>query len=165
MATLQNTNAIKELRTSTGLNLVTGYPTQIANTIQPVVNINPNNYRLIETTKSSAVTATGANTIFTTSATRDTYLVGYVFACTKNALCDVASGTIILSAFVSGGNSISISRLPVLTLTAQDTTITHTFNNPIKIDRNTPVQMSGTYAAGSMVRMAVLYVYELEPQE
>lgn len=160
MATLQNTQAIQQLRNATGLNLVTGYPTQIASQITAVVDITPNNFIESEV-KTLYQTATGTATVYATSATRETYITSFILGFIKNAACDATS--IALTATISGVSSI-IYRMPLITLTAQDSVIVVNLPKPLKVDRNSNITITGTFAAGTLVRSVSLFVYEKDLQ-
>jgi hypothetical protein len=102
--------------------------------------------------------ATGSATIYTTPTDQDFYLTGFNFSYSKNATCDVATGSINLTAFIQGAN-VAICLLSVLTLTAEKDTISVTLTHPIKIDRGKAIAISGTFTAGAMARNGAIYGY------
>jgi len=113
--------------------------------------------RLASLTKST--TGTG-DIIATTANTKQLYIKYVSFSMIKDATCDVATGSLSLSATIAGAVK-EIALIPVITLTAQSESINIVFNNPIKIDPNTAVTLGAqTFTAGVLVRTAVIGFFE-----
>ncbi len=104
--------------------------------------------------------ASGAMTVFTTTSdlSRGTlYVKGLTLSYVKNVTCDIASGSIAISATINGV-STKLALLPVLTLNADNASIAVMFDNPVKLDLAT-VTVTGTFTAGSCVRSYSIYYY------
>lgn len=163
MVKIQNSDAIKEIRDAARLSISEGFPQDLAKSIVPVMEMNPNLLRKTTVVFEGSTTATGALTLGTSSSTKDTYVTGFTFNYIKDATCDTASGNLRLL-LTRNGQILQVARMAVLTLTAQSGQMAHQFANPIKIDRGTAVQIgSNTFTAGAMVRAANVYGYEVEP--
>jgi len=88
------------------------------------------------------------------------YIVSVNFSMSKNATCDVSSGSIGIMGYVS--KQVMLCGLAVLTLTAERDSISVTFAHPVRLDRNTAVTMTGSFTAGSLIRTASITYYEEE---
>jgi len=104
-------------------------------------------------------TASGTSTIFTSSASGDTYITAVSLALVKNVTCDIANGRVNVNCVIDGVTR-DIIALPVLTLTAQESALTITFpHNGLRIDRSSIVQIGGVFTAGNMIRTATVAGY------
>jgi len=74
----------------------------------------------------------------------------------KTAACDIANGQITITC-TRGGKTVYLCSFDVITLTAEKDHISISFPKGIVIDKNTTVSMSGTFAAGAMVRHANIF--------
>jgi hypothetical protein len=81
----------------------------------------------------------------------DFYLTSLRVAFNKNAACDIATGTIDVTALI-GGVSTIIHSSPVITLESNRLNEQYIFPHPLKIDKNTAITQSGTFTAGILVR-------------
>jgi len=118
----------------------------------PVIEVSPK--LLQDTRNASGVLATsGVITVLsgTLNPTTRVRLKTIIASIIKDATCDVATGSIGVTATM-GGTSKNLISIPVITLTAQEQSIAISFPNPILIDVGTSVLMSGTFTAGAMVR-------------
>jgi len=163
MVRINNTSVIKEIRQALGASISDGFPQDAQNVVIPVLNVNPKDYRLTNAFYSlSSVTTGAASTL--TNASRDTYITNAILTISKNATCDIATGSVSVTVVVDG-QTRTIARLAVLTLTAEYENVSITFARPIKVDRNSTISVSGTYTAGLMSRGLILTGYEVEPFE
>jgi len=160
MINIQNTDAINAIRNGAKLSISEGFPQQLIRSVQPVMDMTPNFHRTLQT-KQLARTSSGAVTIHTTSATKDTYIFGVGYSMIKNATNDVATGNLGLTAVI-GGATYYLITVAVLTLTAQDISTFYSLKHPIKLDRNTAIALDGTFTAGNMVRNPIIYYYEVD---
>ena len=81
----------------------------------------------------------------------------------KDATCDAAIGNQIQLNATFEGAAIVIAGIAGLTTTAQNSTITQSFNNPIKLDRNTTISISGnSYTAGLRSNSCCIMGYTVE---
>jgi hypothetical protein len=161
MVQIQNTDAITAIRDGAKLSISEGFPQQLSNVVVPVLDMTPDNHRKDTVLASLTQTTTGAMTVYTASADRDTYITGASISFVKGATCDIASGAIAL-----GITQLSLARtlisISVLTLTAERDKVFIAFQNPVKIDRGTTITLSGTFTAGALVRSANIIGFEVE---
>lgn len=104
-------------------------------------------------------TATAALTAFTTPSDKDYFLTGLTLGITKDAACD--NSTVQVAVTVAGVQTIIVD-VPTQTLTAQSTQVPVMFNPPIRLDRNQPIQVFGTFTVGTMRKNLCLYGYTEE---
>lgn len=163
---IQNSSLIKAIRSAFGLSISEGFPQTVNNGVQAVCNVNPKDY-LEPVIISTSRTTTGASTLFTTSATKDTYINSVSISLTKDATNDAAIGVSAVTATPFGQVSAqNILALSMLTLTAQDKQLSISFVRPIRLARNTAVALNGTtYTVGLMTRTVVVAYTEVEPFE
>lgn len=119
--------------------------------VVPVIDVNPKHARVCNIVKANSRITTGSSTVYTTPATQDFFLSTATLSMVKDAACDQATGIIGFTAVIDGA-TVQLLQFPVITLTAQQYNQTIEFPIPIKIDRNTGITSTGTYAAGVMAR-------------
>jgi len=162
MAQVNNRDVIKRIEkdafTSPGFEQV---PTQLSNQIVPTLNCNPE--RVVNIVKSSQGVATGTVTVYTSPGDKEFYLTQLSAEFIKDVACDLATGRISILGTIMGA-SVDLISFPVITLTAQDSRGDVFFNPPIKIDKDSAIQMTGNYAAGVMSRTITIKGYTVEPQ-
>lgn len=112
-------------------------------------------------TKTLNTAASGTTTIFTTDASKDTYITAFLIAYNKNAACAIGDGAMALTATINGVATV-IGGIPHLDITAERQIISVTLPYPMKVDRNTAVTLSGTFGAGACRRLATIYGYTVE---
>lgn len=145
--------AQKKFKTKTGDML----PAFVDDKITPIVEIIPDS----ELIASGVGGATGTLSI-TPIANKDIKLAGLIASFTKNAACDVATGSLNIQVTIDGTTRI-IARLAVLTLTAERDTLSISFVPALRIDRNTNIDFTGSFTAGSMARAISAFGYPVEP--
>lgn len=162
MAQIHNSDLFKEVRDGIKAQQLRDIiPNQLADKIVPVMEVNPKLFRRCNITRGVSKTTSGTQTIYTTPSDREFYLVGIMGGLAKDAVCDVATGRIQISAIINGDTQ-SIMDLPVLTLTAQSLTNSISLSDPIKVDKNTAIVISGTFTAGAMSRTGTIIGYTVE---
>ena len=163
MVNNNNSDTTKELIEGGKLQVVQGVPQTIANYIQPVMEVNPKLLRRITVIRDLTRTTSGAGTIYTTPADREFYLVGYTLSYIKDAACDSATGSQVYIVVYQDGAIRSIGTLAGITLTAQTANITQSFFQPIKVDKNSTILLSGnTFAAGNLIKSASIFGYVVD---
>lgn len=162
MATIYNSDLTREVRDGAKIQQSReSIPSQLADKIVPVMEVNPKLLRRARSLASLARSTTGTGTVMTASSNKTTILTGLTAGFIKTATCDVATGDINVYTTI-GGASVALLRLPVLTLTAQEQNVSIQFSTPIEIDLGATIVFSGTFTAGSLVRTAVVYGYEVD---
>lgn len=127
-------------------------PRVLASQVIPSIEVNP------ILTKEAFIkvgydSTSGSITLYTTPTNQDVYVTAAYLSIIKNAACDVATGPCSLSVVINGA-TVQLLRLPLITLTAQEQSISISFPHPIKIDRGTSVSVAGSFTAGVYLRAA-----------
>lgn len=164
MATIYNSDLSKEL--IEGAKIQTsreGIPTQIAEKVVPVMEVNPKLLRRVNVVRGISKTNTGAQVIYTTPTDKDFILTGVIYAVTKNAACDAATGRSGISVIIEGATQ-TIGMVSILTATASDQSNSIDFPQGIKLDRGQNISTAGstTYAAGNMSITATILGYTID---
>lgn len=166
MAKINNSDLIKEVIDVARLHPSTDrIPNELAEKIVPVIDINQKHVRICDVVRHVSSTTSGSTNIYTTPSNKDFYLVGASLSISKNATCDDESGEVDYNIIIDGG-SRSFIILAKLTLTALNSSITLSLNNPIKIDRGSVISIAGnvTFTVGAMVKAATLIGYTVETE-
>lgn len=163
MATpVRNSDTLAELRKAAQVQLAAdGFPSSLSSQIVPVIEINPSLVRTANFLRDNNQSTTGTMTVFTSASDRDTYLQSVSLSFAKDATCDIATGTLHCTAIVDGATRKIIGH-GVLTLTADARTSTISFPKPLKIDRNTAVQVNGSFTVGALSRQAIVTGFTAE---
>lgn len=108
-------------------------------------------------------TSTGSGTIFTSPIDKDTYITGVIFSFVKDAACDTSLGVAAVQTTIDGLSGRHLASLAMASLTAERDTVYVQFLPAVKIDRNAVVQFaSKTFTAGTMLRVATIFGYNVE---
>lgn len=160
---IQNQDAQAVIRAEAGLSSFESWPQNLLPNVQAVMDMTPRFHRNTQDTKvSEPTTSATSNSVFTSSADKDTFITGARLSYAKDATCDVSDGQVRLRCIINGVIKTLIS-LPVITLTAQQDSMNVSFDRPVKIDRNTSVSIfQGTFTAGKFLRCAVVDIYEVQ---
>lgn len=137
MVQIQNTDAINAIRDGAKLSISEGFPSNLANTVQPVLDMTPDNHRTIEISRfQTAINAT-ATAIYVTPADQDFYLTNACLSMIKDATATSLTSRITA---VINGQTQTLLVIAGITLTADSQTITQSWGQRgIKIDRNTSI--------------------------
>lgn len=142
MVTIYNSDLSKELRDGTkNQQLRDTLPTQLADKVVPVMEVNPRMLRRITFLK--GLGGTGTTTIYTTPVDKEFYLVG----CSLS-ICKVVgdTGSVGYLKTTQDGVINSVISYAGVTTTADSQTISRDFSLPIKIDKNTAITITATGA-------------------
>lgn len=154
MATINNSDTIRRILDDAGIQTsIDDVPKELASKVVPVLISNPISETVI---KSGSSSTTGGFTIYTTPSNKDFYLTSIQFHVIKDVVCNMATGSVTVLGVKEGRTAEALSRLGVITLTAQDDVVAVAFPNPIKLDRDSTISSTVSYAAGVMVRTVVL---------
>lgn len=164
MAQIQNSSTIKEIRRVGGLSIAEGFPTQLANQVLPIVECNPLMLPKKVLFASNGQSISGTLGILTPSSSRDTYLTGITLSIAKDASCDIATGAVRVIGTI-GGVSVSLLGISCITLTAQNSTVTVQFTEPVKVDRSALISYNTTFTAGVCASWCTLNYFEIEAFE
>lgn len=99
-------------------------------------------------------------TMPTVSASSEVYLTSVNISLAKDVTCDMATGvvTLQLTPFKSG-IATDAFKLPVLTLTAQNSILSVSLPYPLRLKANTNMTLTGTFTAGLCSRAATFTGY------
>jgi len=162
MVYIDNSETQREMNDAIRGNSVTNVaPVKVNDFIQPVININPKDYRrnFIKTlTKGTS----GSNDILAANPNKDVYVTSCWISCTKNAASDATAAWISLT---NDGDSAStqICRINFQTLTAlSNECLFVNFVNPVKIKRNTAIELGTSFTVGAQNLTASFSGYYVE---
>jgi hypothetical protein len=160
MATIYNSELSKELIRGARIQVSRDrIPTEIAEKVIPVMEVNPRLLRRITISKTSTLSITGGSTIYTTPTNQDFYITNAVLSMSKDATCDIGLGAFAIT-YVQDGEVkylCPISTQPIL-VDAQTSTFVTSF--PIKVDRGTNIlQLNRAYTVGNASRTAIVMGY------
>jgi len=130
-------------------------PTELNDKIMPVVDITP---KITTIVRAADNAVTGGIVAYTTPSDKDFFLTYLHFGYTKDVAA--TSGAIYVRFYTDGA-------IRYITLTAQSTTAETRFSDitfpyPIKIDKNTAIDMIGAFGAGAMTKYMTIGGYILE---
>jgi len=118
-------------------------PQQVANTVQPVFNVGDKYSNVVA---SGELVATGSTTVYTTPTEEDFYLTNAYL----NSQCDSAcDSTEINLNVVVGGKSCELIHFMKFSASSYSRFEDMSFPFPIKLDRNSAITITHTYAAGN----------------
>jgi hypothetical protein len=124
----------------------------------PTFEVNPKITKIgqVATTVKSS---TGSQTILTTPANQDLYLTSATLNIVKDVTCDNPTGQTGIGLYINGLATL-ICYVPLLTTTAQTGSVQVNFAHPLKVDRNTIINITSTvYTVGLMVKTATISYY------
>lgn len=157
---IQNPEAAQIIRDEAGLTLSEGFPQNLSSTVQGVIDMTPSFHKRIVPYASLSRTTSGAQTIATTSSTKNTYITSLSLGVAKDSACDVAIGAVVVTCNVGGAAKV-LAAVPIVTLTAQTANIYYKFDKPILLDKGAAIAFgTSTYTAGTMCRNCTLFGYE-----
>ncbi len=159
---IQNPRATEVIREEAGLTLSEGFPQTLSSNIIPIIDMTPSFHAVVNIANTASSTTTGAITILNPVNEGDLYITGAHIALVKDAACDMASGRVTLAATINGVVR-SILSIPVLTLTAQQQSLSISFVRPIKVDKGTSVTLlTNSFAAGNLIRSGGIVGYTVQ---
>jgi hypothetical protein len=163
MATVNNQDTIREIIKATKLDAnIDKVPDSFSSSIVPVIEVNP---RLLKTARvlgAASQATTGTVTAVSTSTTDETFVTGIQTSFVKNVTCDIATGSIAIQAVIDGA-TVMLGRFSVLTLTAERGELPLMFNPPIKVDKNSVINITGAFTAGALMRNLIVFGYTQSP--
>jgi hypothetical protein len=164
MTRIYNTELFTELKDGVRLQQLTDtIPSQLADKVVPVMEVNPKLLRVINWIKPFNYTATSTSvSLLVADATKDYYITNVDMGLVKDATCDRLIGEWYITATINSVSTV-ICSIPTLALTAQTSSINLMFPIPIKIDRGTAITLgSFTYTAGLSCRAVSIKGYTVD---
>jgi len=165
MVSITKGEVIQTIANKVGLQVSDGVPTQLANVVSPVIDVEPA-IRCNKTSQQSFTTSNAGGTLFSTRSDVDTYLIGMNYSYIKDATCDTAIGVRNITAILDKRTTAqTILSHAVLTTTAQQEDINVMFAVPLKLKKGTTGAVSistDTYTLGLRAKNITLWLYEDE---
>ena len=139
-----------------------GIPTELAEKILPVYQINAEDITvaqesttIVRTLKTNTI---GGETLYTTSATEQFFLTGLTLQAWYTGMASNQNATI--SAFINGVNTV-IAHLNHYGNMTAPAVISHDFQNPIKVDKGTIIEIEWTSnSPSSGTAIGTIFGYE-----
>lgn len=157
MATIYNSELSRELidggKIQTSRDNI---PTQIADKVVPVMEVNPKLLRRCTIVRRSTAISALTSTIYTTPANGDFYISALEIAYSADAAATTTNFTI--TATIDGASRI-IAELRRVTGAADKDSLYLGFPIPIKIDRNTIIAINSATADVSFLGAGIIYGY------
>ena len=137
-----------------GQTAVNKLPTQLANTVVPVIDVNPDLAREVNFLISNSRSTSGTlSSSFASTASRSYFLTGITVGYAKDAACDLATGNISVAVTPDYSKSTTtIVQLPVITLTADSKVVDIIFETPLRVVAGSAITMTGDFGAGVLVK-------------
>lgn len=163
MATIYNseltTNIVKSIKSS---NARDNMPSQIAEKVVPVIDVNPMPKIYANIVKMATFTNGTTASLYTTpSDTREFYLTGCTISYQKDATSQATQ--IDLSVYPADfPNPTAVIRLAAITLTAKSDNMAVTFNPPIKLRQNSAVTINSDSGVANIVVKGSIFGYTKE---
>jgi len=126
--------------------------------VSPIIDVTPRVHKNAKISRTEANNTTAA-TAFTTSAKNDTYITGFTLGVIKDA---TATSTITRLQCVIDGATVNLAEIRGYTLTAQNQIVTQSFTFPIKIDKNTAVNITNSTNVANVTANLNVYYFEDE---
>lgn len=146
------------MQKNAGLQTSEGFPSQLADKVVPVMEVNPKLLRIAEICKSTGG-STSPITVYTTPTDTDFYITGATFNCVQDVTSDNIGSSLNITV-----NGVSVKPLyfsALATTAGQFQNQTTSFNPPIKVDKGTTITVSHSGTAG-ITRLAVcIYGYNV----
>jgi len=161
MAIIHNSNLTKEL--TNGAKIQTSFdkvPNEIAEKVVPVMEVNPKLLFNCNKIKQVTSSVTGTTLIYTTPSDKDFYLLGGMFSMNTDAANDSNGANITM--VPEGGPTTRFLGFYKVVSIAFDEIITISLNNPIKLGRNTTINIVDSFTAGNSYKQAIIYGYEVD---
>jgi len=148
--------AVNDLALSSSVDKI---PNETLDKIQLTYPLTPKFSNRIATLTSSA---TGSGAIFTTSATKETYICGINIAVTSDATADSTSSSLTV---VIDGVAKTPIRINKQTLTAGSAHAEISFPYPLKIDKNSAVTAVKAFTVGAEINSYSIIYLEINPSQ
>lgn len=160
MALINNSDLTKELIEGAKINISDeAVPSQIAEKVVPVMEVNPKLLRTTNILSSYHATDSTSGTVYTTPANKDFYLTNVVLSLAK----DVNATSVMSNVNVYVNEQIvNILAIMGTSVTAQYETTTLNLKLPLLIDRNTAINITNSTAIASISARATIFGYTVE---
>ena len=148
MATIYNSDVTKELREGGKISLRDAIPTQLAEKVVPVMEVNPKLLKVTNFIKRGTLNNATSATLATTDAINETFITGAYLSVMKDV---TATSLYFRINCVIGGASTSLLALGSLTLTAGSKDVSIMFRDPIKVDKSSALTLVASTNVGNFI--------------
>jgi hypothetical protein len=160
MANINNSQLSKEL--IDGAKIQTSFdkiPTQLADKVVPVMEVNPKMLRMCNVAKSSTATNATSATLYTTPTDRDFYLCGLALSTIKDVTSTSLSSGITTTI---NGASVTLLSIASLSLTVQNSSTNLVISPPILVDRGVTIAVTNSTNVANITSRASLVGYTID---
>jgi len=161
MATIHNTDLTKELKEGAKLQQLRDViPSQLADKVVPVMEVNPKMFRIVNYNVAGAGTNSTSTSLGTTPTDRDTFITGATLSFFKDI---TATTTFIrLNATMENGLGIVLCSFGCVTLNIDGDAMTISFPNPVKLKRGSAITISASTNVGNFNAFGSVMGYQVE---
>ncbi len=147
MVQIQNTEAITAIRDGAQLSISEGFPTQLSNTVIPVLDMTPHFHRFTDLFKNTLHTTTQTNAgLYTVPAGKKLHLYHVSLYGMINATSDNTNTVISIT---KSGVTSAILRIGRITLNAQEINNCVYFEKPIILNAGDSLLFTSAFTAGA----------------
>jgi hypothetical protein len=157
MATIYNSELSKGMQKDAGIQISKdSMPTQLAEKVVPVMEVNPRLLRRCNIVRVNAATNSASATIYTTPTNQDFYLCG----ATLGVIKDVTSQSLSTRLNVTIDGVVQpIMHIPSISLTVQSEVMALSFPFPVKVDRGTNITVTNSNATANITASSSITGY------
>jgi hypothetical protein len=160
MATIYNSSLTKELTDVAKIQVSRdSVPNQLAEKVVPVIDVNPKHARILNIVRATTMTNGTTTTMFTTDASRETYISSCSLAFIKDA---TSTATNIALTCIIDGVTQTLIRLPGITLTASSDSLAMSFPFPIKVDKGSAITITSDTNVANIIVKATLQGFNID---
>lgn len=157
----QNKKVLNEMSEKTKVSNLAELPKNIANSIQPVLDVSsPIDEHKIGTTSANT---SGTHNMLTTPSDKDFYLTAVQLSYQKDAACD--STVVQINCTPKGSAATQILKSRKLTLTAGTESLSFSLPIPVLLERASLVSITGTFTVGNMNMAGTCVGYTVDTLE
>lgn len=158
MVNIHNDEVTRRLVEDTKLSISEGIPNQLSQTIAPVLIVNP---RITSNVlKQLNNIATGNLTIFRTPIDKDFYLTSAFIAYSKDGSCNNTELRLVV--VLPDGSTNDLLSIPSITLIANESNLSQSFNPPVKLQRDSEITLVGSFSLGLYAKSGGITGYSVD---
>ncbi len=162
MVQIYNTDLINEVREVAKIQQLTDtIPKILGQTIVPVIDVNPKHARIINIVQKQAIINSTSGTIYYTPLDKDFYLCGAQLSMIKDSTATSLYSIIQATPF-GKTSSVEILMIAGLSLTAQNDSISISFEKPIRLARGTNINLAKSTNVGNVTASGIIYGYLID---
>jgi hypothetical protein len=160
MATINNSDLFKELREGIKLQQLRDViPSQLADKVVPVMEVNPKMLRRINSVKNNIATNATSATIYTTPTDKDYFLCGFTLSMIKDVTSTSTSSRVL--ATIDGVSTI-LASIVGISLTPQADSISVQFLEPVRVDKGTNITVTNSTNVANVSANGTIYGYTVD---